>query len=95
MIVFGESILIWWLFSFFSLILLIVVILHYIDAQRIWILTANSHLSVEKGIQMGAYLGSWYKQLSGIPEENKYRILLYIRLTMKNLIGREHSINSQ
>ena len=24
-----------------------------------------------------------------------YPILLYIRLTMKNLIGREHSINSQ
>ena len=24
-----------------------------------------------------------------------YKFLLYIRLTMKNLIGREHSINSQ
>ena len=61
----------------FSLIPLIVVILHYIDAQRIWILAANSNLSVEKGIQMGSYLGSWYKQLSGIPEENKYRILSF------------------
>ena len=26
---------------------------------------------------------------------NCYILLLYIRLTMKNLIGREHSINSQ
>ena len=31
------------------------------------------------------------------PEQNLNRqtILLYIRVTMKNLIGREHSINSQ
>ena len=33
------------------------------------------------------------------PKKNKhhahYLLLLYIRLTLKNLIGREHSINSQ
>ena len=31
-----------------------------------------------------------------IDDNNYYNyLLLYIRLTMKNLIGREHSINSQ
>ena len=29
------------------------------------------------------------------PVLSEHPILLYIRLTMKNLIGREHSINSQ
>ena len=55
----------------------IAVILH-------WHLTTNSHLKghlglspfgykaslLKKGIQIVPYLGSWYKRVSGIPEEN-------------------------
>ena len=64
MIVFGESILIQWLSYFiFSLILLIVVILHYRDAKRIWILTANSHLEGHSDLSAFSYKDSLLKKV--------------------------------